>query len=166
MASPGPTCSPYEVATTLYDGVTVAGTGVPPEVAGPGMTWGTFLPIAPPAPGQHKFDADFAGARAVGRVGDLRDRRCAGLPSSAPDSRTRAPAWKSAGRHLPGIRASGSDFVANGSLDAESSQPRSPTTSTSAPPSRPPEQLGSSDCIGRLGRVWWLMNLLPPIFRK
>lgn len=47
--------SPYEVATTLYDGVTVAGTGVPPEVAGPGMTWGTFLPIAPPAPGRHKL---------------------------------------------------------------------------------------------------------------
>jgi hypothetical protein len=47
--------SPYEVATPLYNGVTIAGTGVPQEVAGPGMTWGTFLPIAPPAPGRHKL---------------------------------------------------------------------------------------------------------------
>jgi hypothetical protein len=45
--------SAYEVATPLYHDVTIAGTGTPPEVAGPGMTWGTFLPIAPPVPGRH-----------------------------------------------------------------------------------------------------------------
>ncbi len=43
----------YEVATPLYHDVAIARTGMPPEMAGPGMTWGTFLPIAPPAPGRH-----------------------------------------------------------------------------------------------------------------
>lgn len=47
--------SSYQVATPIYHDVRIAGTGTPAEVAGLGMTWGTFLSIAPPAPGRHSL---------------------------------------------------------------------------------------------------------------
>lgn len=68
--------SAYDVRTPIYSNVVIAAVpptpsfpGTPAEMAGPGITWGTFLPIAPPAAGRHKVTLSWRGVgQAAGTV--------------------------------------------------------------------------------------------------